>query len=78
MKTLLQLLLAHKLIASKCVLFQNNLLPSDTVPLKLFLISMAVVIQELGNAIYWRTRTTVCRNKGKGMKVIFRMQKCMP
>ena len=33
MKTLLQLLLAQKLISSKCVLFQNNLLPSDTVPL---------------------------------------------
>ena len=33
MKTLLQLLLAQKLISSKCVLFKNNLLPSDTVPL---------------------------------------------
>ena len=33
MKTLLQLLLAQKLIASKCVLFKKNLLPSDTVPL---------------------------------------------
>ena len=32
-KTLLQLLLAQKLIYGKCVLFQNNLLPSDTVPL---------------------------------------------
>ena len=34
MKTLPQLLLAQKLIFSKCVLFQNNLLPSDTVPLR--------------------------------------------
>ena len=33
MKTLLQLLLAQKLVSSKCVLFKNNLLPSDTVPL---------------------------------------------
>ena len=35
MKTLLQLLFAQKLISSKCVglLFKNNLLPSDTVPL---------------------------------------------
>ena len=32
-KTLLQLLLAQKLISSKCVLFKNNSLPSDTVPL---------------------------------------------
>ena len=35
MKTLLQLLLAQKLISSKCVLFQDNSLLSDTVPLKL-------------------------------------------
>ena len=34
MKTLLQLLLAQKLIFSKCVLFKNNLLQSVTVPLK--------------------------------------------
>ena len=33
MKTLLQILLAQKWISSKCVLFQNNLLPGDTVPL---------------------------------------------
>ena len=33
LKTLLPLLLAQKLISSKCVLFKNNLLPSDTVPL---------------------------------------------
>ena len=33
MKTLLQLLLAQKLISSQCVLFKNNLLQSDTVPL---------------------------------------------
>ena len=33
MKTLLQLLLAQKLISSKCVLFKNNLLQGDTVPL---------------------------------------------
>ena len=33
MKTLLQLLMVQKLIFSNCVLFQNNLLPSDTVPL---------------------------------------------
>ena len=33
MKTLLQLLLAQKLISSTFVLFQNNLLQSDTVPL---------------------------------------------
>ena len=33
MKTLLQLLSAQKLTFSKCALFQNNLLPSDTVPL---------------------------------------------
>ena len=33
MKTLLQLLLAQKLISSKCVLFQNNSLQGDTVPL---------------------------------------------
>ena len=33
MKTLSQLLLALKLITIKCALFQNNLLPSDTVPL---------------------------------------------
>ena len=33
MKTLLQLLLAQKLISSKCVLFKNNLVPSDTAPL---------------------------------------------
>ena len=32
-KTLLQLLLAQKLTSSKCVLFKNNLLPGDTVPL---------------------------------------------
>ena len=31
---LLQLFLAQKLISSKCVLFQSNLIPSDTVPLK--------------------------------------------
>ena len=29
----MQLLLAQKLISSKCVLFKNNLLQSDTVPL---------------------------------------------
>ena len=34
MKTLLQLLLAHKWKSSKNVLFKNNLLQSDTVPLK--------------------------------------------
>ena len=33
MKTLLQLLLARKLISSKCLLFKNNLLQGDTVPL---------------------------------------------
>ena len=33
MKTLLQVLLARKLLSSKCVLFKNNLIPSDTVPL---------------------------------------------
>ena len=33
MKTLLPLLLALKLISSKCVLLKSNLLPSDTVPL---------------------------------------------
>ena len=33
METLQQLLLAQKLISSKGVLFKNNLLPSDTVPL---------------------------------------------
>ena len=33
MKTLLQLLLAQELISSECVLFKNNLLPSDNVPL---------------------------------------------
>ena len=35
MKTLLQLFLAQKLISSKCIglLFKNNLLQSDTVPL---------------------------------------------
>ena len=32
MKILLQLLLAQKLISSKCVLFINNLLRSETVP----------------------------------------------
>ena len=26
-------ILAHKLLSSKCVLFENNVLPSDTVPL---------------------------------------------
>ena len=35
MKTLLQLLLAQKLISSKCVLFQNNLLQGDTAPLRI-------------------------------------------
>ena len=34
MKTLLQLLLAQKLVFSKCVLFKNNLLQEDTAPLK--------------------------------------------
>ena len=34
MKTLLQLLLAQKLLSCKGVLFKNNLLSSDTVPLK--------------------------------------------
>ena len=34
MKTLLQLLLAQKLISSKCVLFKNNLLQGDTAPLR--------------------------------------------
>ena len=33
MKTLLQLLSAQKLISTKCVLFTNDSLPSDTVPL---------------------------------------------
>ena len=33
MKTLLQLLLAQKLITSKCVLFKNHLLQGDTAPL---------------------------------------------
>ena len=33
MKSLLLVLLAQKLISSKCVLVKNNLLPSDTVPL---------------------------------------------
>ena len=33
METLLQLLLTQKLISSKCALFKNNFLPSDTVPL---------------------------------------------
>ena len=33
MKTLLHLVLVQKLISNKCVLFKNNLLPSDTVPL---------------------------------------------
>ena len=33
MKTLLQLSLAQKLISSKCVLFKNSLLSSETVPL---------------------------------------------
>ena len=35
MKTMLQLLLAQKLLSSKCVLIKNNLLPSDTVPLSI-------------------------------------------
>ena len=39
MKTLLQLLLAQKLTSSKCVLFKNDLLPSDTVPLRGFMFS---------------------------------------
>ena len=34
MKTLMQLLLAQKLISSKCVLFQTNLLQGDTAPLR--------------------------------------------
>ena len=34
-KTLLQLLLEQKLISSKCVPFQNDLLQGDTVPLSL-------------------------------------------
>ena len=34
METLLQLLLAQKLISSKCVLSKNNLLQGDTAPLK--------------------------------------------
>ena len=33
MKTLMQLLLAQKLISSKRVLFKNNLLQGDTAPL---------------------------------------------
>ena len=35
MKTLLKLLLAQNLIPGMCVLFKNNLLQSDTVPLTL-------------------------------------------
>ena len=38
MKTLLQLLLAQKLISNKCVLFQNNLLQGDTVPLTVLIL----------------------------------------
>ena len=34
MKTLLQILLAQKLISIQCVLFKNNLLQSDAVPLR--------------------------------------------
>ena len=40
MKTLLQLLLAQKLLSSNCVLFTNNLLPSDTVPLNQWKVTM--------------------------------------
>ena len=36
MKTLLQLLLAQKLISSKCVLFKNNQLQGDTAPLRIW------------------------------------------
>ena len=36
MKSLLQLLLAQKLISNKCVLFKNNLLQGDTAPLNVY------------------------------------------
>jgi len=38
MKTLLQLLLAQKLISSNCVLFKNNLFQRETVPLTILTI----------------------------------------
>ena len=53
MKILLQLLLTQKLISSKCVLFQNNLLSSDTVPLNLALSVLCLyMIYTLYTCIY--------------------------
>ena len=58
MKTLLQFSLALKLISSKCVLFQNNLLPSDTVPLKVCYVHQVCKMrlyetQRTGEKTYW-------------------------
>ena len=44
MKTLLQLLLALKLISNKCVQFKNNLLPSDTVPLSFLKLLINILV----------------------------------